>query len=95
LPEVNSYLEYWPLVFLGILNTALGFLVQSYALKISVPTRISLIVTLESIFAVIGSVLILNDVIGVEVIIGGLLIISAVLINEVKPFKKKNKILEV
>ena len=41
---------YWPILFLGVFNTALGFLVQSFALKISLPTRVSLIVALESIF---------------------------------------------
>ena len=80
--------DYWPLLFLGVLNTAFGFLVQSYALKISLPTRVSLIVALESVFAAIGSVLILNEVLSVSVLIGGVLILSAVVFNEIKPFKK-------
>ena len=79
----------WPLIFLGVLNTALGFLVQSYALKISIPTRISLIVALESVFAVIGSVLIVNEILSVQIVIGGILIISGILITEVKPFHDK------
>ena len=56
--EIVLDLNIWPIIFLGILNTALGFLVQSYALKYSLPTRVSLIVTLEAVFAVIGSILI-------------------------------------
>lgn len=86
-PTVGVF-DLWPLVFLGVLNTALGFLVQSYALKISVPTRVSLIVALESVFAAFGAVLLLNEVISLSVIIGGVLIITAVLFNELKPFKK-------
>lgn len=81
----------WPLLFLGVFNTALGFLVQSYALKISKPTRISLIVSLESLFSAIGAVLILNDVLTLNVVVGGLLIITGILITEAKPFKKYKK----
>jgi drug/metabolite transporter (DMT)-like permease len=80
--------DLWPLLFLGVLNTAFGFLVQSYALKISLPTRISLIVALESVFAVIGSVLIIGEILTIQIVIGGFLIISGLIITELKPFKK-------
>ncbi len=82
-------IDLWPLLFLGVLNTALGFLVQSYALKVSVPTRISLIVALESVFAAIGAVLLINEAATLSMIIGGLLILSSVLFNEIAPFDKK------
>ena len=77
----------WPLLFLGLFNTAIGFLVQSYALKISLPTRVSLIVALEAVFAVIGSWLIVGEIITIQIAIGGFLIISGILITELKPFK--------
>lgn len=86
LPDV-SIGSYWPLLFLGVLNTALGFLVQSYALKLSLPTKVSLIVAMESVFAAIGSVLILHEVLSVQIVVGGILIISAVLLSELKPLK--------
>jgi len=86
---VVSITNYWPLVFLGVFNTALGFLVQSYALKISVPTRVSLIVALESVFAAIGAVLIIGELVTVQLVIGGLLIITAVLLSEIRPFKRR------
>jgi drug/metabolite transporter (DMT)-like permease len=85
----------WPLVFLGVLNTALGFLVQSYTLKISIPTRVSLIVALESVFSAIGSVILLQEVLGVSVLFGGSLIIFAVIFNEIKPFKKKKVVFDM
>jgi len=89
IPLNISIIDLWPLLFLGVLNTALGFLVQSYALKISIPTRISLIVALESVFAAIGSVLIINEILSLQIVIGGLFIISGILITEVKPFHSK------
>ncbi|MFK5882771.1 MAG: DMT family transporter [Candidatus Izemoplasma sp.] len=78
----------WPLIILGVFNTAFGFLVQSYALKISHPTRVSLIVALESLFGAVGSVLIVNDILTINIVIGGMLIISAILVTELKPFNK-------
>lgn len=90
LPPVTLF-DFWPLLFLGVLNTGLGFLVQGYALKFSLPTRISLIVTLESVVAAIGSVIIINEVLTTTIIVGGLLIVFAVLLSEIKPFQKKPK----
>ncbi|AIO18324.1 EamA-like transporter family protein [Candidatus Izimaplasma bacterium HR1] len=87
LPNVEI-LDYWPLLFLGVLNTGLGFLVQGYALKYSLPTRVSLIVTLESVVAAIGAVLIINEVLSLNIVIGGFMIVSAVIVSEIKPFNK-------
>jgi drug/metabolite transporter (DMT)-like permease len=89
LPVNISVIDLWPLLFLGVFNTALGFLVQSYALKISIPTRVSLIVALESVFGAIGSVLIINEILSLQIVIGGILIISGILITEAKPLKSK------
>jgi len=90
-PSSTIWYNLWPLVFLGLFNTALGFLVQSYALKVSLPTRVSLIVALESVFAAIGSVLIVHEVLSIATVIGGFMIISGIIINEAKPFKKRLK----
>lgn len=91
-PQIET-IQIWPIIFLGVFNTALGFLVQSYALKISIPTRISLIVTMESIFAAISSILIIGEVLDIKVVVGGFLIVIAVVVNELKPFKQR-RILE-
>lgn len=90
-PVITVWYNLWPLIFLGFFNTALGFLVQSYALKVSLPTRVSLIVALESVFAAIGSVLIIHEVLSFATVLGGMLIISGIIINEAKPFKKRVK----
>lgn len=83
--------QYWPLLFLGVLNTGLGFLVQGYALKYSLPTRVSLIVTLESVVAALGAWIILNEDMTRNIKIGGILIIIAVFISEIKPFSRYKK----
>lgn len=90
-PEI-TVLSLWPLLVLGVFNTALGFLVQSYALKISLPTKVSLIVALESVFGVVGSVLIIGEPLTLRLVIGGLLIISGIVITEIKPFRKRRMV---
>ncbi|MGS0973636.1 MAG: DMT family transporter [Candidatus Izemoplasmataceae bacterium] len=90
-PEI-TVISLWPLLVLGVFNTALGFLVQSYALKISLPTKVSLIVALESVFGVVGSVLIIGEPMTLRLIIGGLLIISGIVITEIKPFRKRRMV---
>ncbi len=92
LPNITLF-DLWPLIILGVFNTAFGFLVQSYALKVSLPTRVSLIVALEAVFAVIGSYFIIGEIITIQIAIGGFLIISGILITELKPFKKKREII--
>lgn len=79
----------WPLIFLGLFNTALGFLIQSYTLKISHPTRVSLIVALEGLFGALGSVLIINEFLTINILLGGLFIILGILLTELKPFRKR------
>ncbi|MCK5388652.1 MAG: DMT family transporter [Candidatus Izimaplasma sp.] len=87
---VITIVNLWPLLVLGVFNTAFGFLVQSYALKISLPTRVSLIVAMEAVFAAIASWLILGEILTIQIAIGGFLIISGILITELKPLKKNN-----
>jgi len=90
LPQITLF-NLWPLLILGVFNTAFGFFVQSYALKVSLPTRISLIVAMEAVFAAIGSWLIIGEILTTQIVIGGFLIISGILITEIKPFKKKSE----
>ena len=81
----------WPLFFLGLFNTALGFSVQSIALKVSQPTRISLIVSLEGLFGAIGSVLIIREVLSVYLVVGGFMILTGIVLTELKPFRRRRK----
>lgn len=79
----NYSLKYsWTLLFMGLLNTSIGFLVQSFALKYSTPSRVSIIITLEAVVGTIGSIFILGEFITINIIFGGILISSAVLLQE-------------
>ncbi len=72
----------WPFLFLGVLNTAFCFTVQSVALKHSNVTKISIIVTLEAVFGAIGGAVFLGESLTPQVIVGGFMILFAVFIAE-------------
>ncbi len=74
----------WAPVFLGVFNTALGFTVQTIAIKYTSPTRTSIIVSTEAFFGALASVLLLSEVFTSKMLIGGLLIVLAIIISETK-----------
>ncbi len=91
--EVNvSTSGIWPLVILGLFNTGLCFTLQSVALKHSNATKISIIVALEAVIGAIGGAIFLSEPLSVNIVIGGVMIVVAILITEidiVKLIKKK------
>lgn len=78
LPIISNVIQWWPLVFLGILNTAWGFTIQTYAHKYSNASRASIIVTSEALFAAVFSVLLGQDFFGVQLLIGGGVLLFAI-----------------
>lgn len=78
LPIISNAIQWWPLVFLGIFNTAWGFTIQTFAHKYSNASRASIIVTSEALFAAIFSVLLGQDFFGVQLLIGGGVLLFAI-----------------
>lgn len=68
----------WPLVILGVFNTAWGFTIQTYAHRFSNASRTSVIVTTEALFAAVFSVLLGQEMLTLQLILGGSLLLSAV-----------------
>lgn len=77
LPIISNVIDWWPLIFLGVFNTAWGFTIQTFAHKYSNATRTSVIVTSEALFASVFAVLLSQDVFGAQLIIGGGLVLIA------------------
>lgn len=79
------------LLFLGVLCSFFASTVQIFAQKYTSPTTTGLIMTLESLFAAVISIMMGFDVLTGALIGGGLLIVSAVLIQEVNIVKLLRK----
>ncbi|WP_455543391.1 DMT family transporter [Intestinibacter sp.] len=70
--------------YLGIFATAICFVFQSIGLKYTSTSSGSIILSLESVFGIIFSILIYHEVINIRLGIGFLLIFIAVIISETK-----------
>lgn len=90
-PKHISAISFGSLLFMAILCTAFGFLVQIVALKYTTATREAIIFTMEPVFGALTSWILLKEQLGVKGLIGGVLIVSAMLLSEIniKPFKEK------
>ena len=77
-----------PLFFAGVLTCGVAYTLQIFGQKYTAPVIASLILCLESVFAVVGGTLILHEVMTVKESTGCLLMIIAVILSEIK-FKKR------
>lgn len=75
-------LAIWPLMYLGIFSSGVAYTLQIVAQKGSNPAVISLLLSLESVFAVIGGALVLGDEMSGREYIGCLLMLAAVVVTQ-------------
>jgi len=82
------------ILYLGIFATFLCFSIQTIAQKYTSSSHAAILLSLESLFAAVFGVLILNEVMTTQMIIGSVLIFSAILMVELKgtTIKKLGKI---
>lgn len=84
-PAVSNIIECKvPLFVTGILTCGIAYTLQIYGQKHTVPVVASLILCLESVFAVLGGFLILGETMTAKEIVGCILMITAVIIANTK-----------
>ena len=81
---------YIGLIYAAVFSSALGFWLQAFGQKYVPPTKAALIFSLESVVATIAAAFIFEEVITWNVIVGGLLMLAATIIVQVR-FKKATK----
>ena len=69
---------------MGIFSTTVAFLLQTVCQKDVSETKSAIILSLESVFGTILSVIILHEVLTIRMVIGCLVIFSAIIISETK-----------
>ncbi len=73
----------WAILVTGLLGTALGFGAQSWAQQFTPPTHTALIFSLEPVFALITSYVVLGERLGFRGALGAAMILGGVLLSEV------------
>lgn len=82
-PDLSSIYECRiPLLFAGIVTCGIAYTLQIFGQKYTPPVLASLILCLESVFAVVGGTLILHEVMNVREILGCVFMIAAVLLSK-------------
>lgn len=78
------------ILYLAVFCTLIAYVCQNIGMQYADPTKSALILSTESIFGTLCSVLILNEVLSGRMIFGCFLIFLAIVIAEVKPTFKKS-----
>lgn len=90
-PDIHAILDcVVPLLYAGVLSCGLGFTFQVVAQKHAEPTVASLLMSLESVFAVVFGALLLHETMSMRELSGCLIIFIAVIISQL-PEKKPQK----
>lgn len=83
---------YLGVLYLGIFSTAIGFLLQTKCQRMVDQTKAAIILSTESVFGAILSILILGEVLTFRMVIGCVIIFASIIISETKlSFLKKSK----
>ncbi len=87
------------MLYLGLLSTMLGFLLQNVCQKYTTPNAASLLLSLESVFGALFSVWFLGERFSVRMLAGCVCIFVAIVMAETKfsflPWKKKEAVKDV
>lgn len=89
-PETMSLSLWGSLVFTAVFCSAVAFLVQTAAQRITTPTRTALTFTMEPVFAAIGAYVMAGDVPGRDTVTGGALILTGMLLSQIRPARWGN-----
>ena len=90
-PDIHAILDCAvPLLYAGVISCGLGYTFQVVAQKHAEPTVASLLMSLESVFAVVFGALLLHETMSMRELSGCLIIFIAVIISQL-PEKKPQK----
>lgn len=89
-PDINAILDCAvPILYAGVLSCGLGYTFQVVAQKHAEPTVASLLMSLESVFAVISGAILLGESMSVRELSGCAVIFAAVIISQLPEKKAK------
>ncbi|SEO82252.1 DMT family transporter [Paenibacillus sp. OV219] len=76
-----------PILFGGIVSVGIAYTLQVVGQKNAQPTQAAIIMSMETVFAVIGGYLILDELLGMRGIVGCLLMLTGMIIPQLPQFR--------
>ena len=73
-----------PLIFAGVVVTGVAYTLQVYGQKNTPPVLASLILSMESVFAVLGGMVILQETLTIKEAVGCLIMIAAIVLSQLR-----------
>lgn len=93
IPSTFDNVAIYSVVYLAVFSTMMAYLFQNIANQYTSATKSAIILSTESFFGMIMSVLFLHEILTTRMVIGAVLIMTAILLAEVKPgYPKKQYI---
>jgi len=77
-----------PIIYGGVMSTGVAFTLQIYAQKTAHPAHASIIMSMESLFAAIGGILILGEPLTARLGVGGSLMLAGTIVSQLEPTTK-------
>lgn len=85
-PSLPDILSAWlPILYAGVLSSGVGYTLQIIAQKNTSPTMASLLMSLESVFAVLAGWVLLGQALSVRELLGCALVFAAILLAQLAP----------
>lgn len=79
-----------PVLYAGILSTAVAFTLQVIAQRKAHPSHAAVLLSLEAVFAVMGGIWLLDETLGLRGLAGCVLMLAGMLLSQLMPAKKKD-----
>jgi Permeases of the drug/metabolite transporter (DMT) superfamily len=90
-PEISQIIRAWqPLAYAGVLSSGVAYTLQIVTQKHLNPTVASLLMSLESVFAVLTGWLVLNERLSLKELLGCVLVFTAIILAQL-PQKQKSQ----
>jgi drug/metabolite transporter (DMT)-like permease len=77
-----------PILYGGVCSTGIAFTLQIYAQKSAHPAHASIILSLESLFAAIGGIILLGEPLTSRLAIGGVLMLAGTIVSQLEPTRR-------
>ncbi len=94
-PSLPAISQAWlPLLYAGVLSSGVAYTLQIVGQRLTAPTVASLLMSMESVFALLGGMVILGEMPTVREALGSALMFAAIILAQVVQLPPKEKIRE-
>ena len=80
-----------PILYLGIMSSGIAYTLQVVGQKYTAPTTASILMSLESVFAVIGGWIVLRERLSLRELFGCLLMFGAIIVAQIPDFMRSRQ----